>query len=46
MIPIAMPRDANGWILIYDRDCGFCRWSLAQVLARDPERRLRPLALG
>lgn len=31
--------------VLYDADCGFCRWSLAQVLARDTERRLRPLSL-
>jgi predicted DCC family thiol-disulfide oxidoreductase YuxK len=46
MIPIDMPRDANSWVVIYDRDCGFCRWSLAQVLVRDRDRRLRPVALG
>jgi predicted DCC family thiol-disulfide oxidoreductase YuxK len=46
MIPIDMPRDASGWVVLYDRDCGFCRWSLAQVLARDRDHRLRPLALG
>ena len=32
--------------MLYDRDCGFCRWALAQVLARDRQQRLRPLALG
>lgn len=31
--------------VLYDADCGFCRWSLAQFLARDDERRLRPLSL-
>jgi len=46
MIPIDMPRDANGWVVLYDPDCGFCRWSLAQVLARDRDRRLRTVALG
>jgi len=34
------------WILIYDADCGFCRWSLRRVLALDRARRLRPVALG
>ena len=34
------------WILIYDADCGFCRWSLARVLALDRAHRLRPVALG
>jgi predicted DCC family thiol-disulfide oxidoreductase YuxK len=37
-----------GAIVIYDNDCGFCRWSLALLLDRDdPDRRpLRPLPLG
>src|SRR5437763_15804600 len=46
MIPIDMARDANGWIVLYDADCGFCRWSLAQVLALDTERRLRPVPIA
>jgi predicted DCC family thiol-disulfide oxidoreductase YuxK len=38
-------------IVIYDPDCGFCRFSLALLLAWDGSRRtgaevLRPLALG
>jgi predicted DCC family thiol-disulfide oxidoreductase YuxK len=32
--------------VIYDRDCGFCRWSLSLLLRADRHRRLRPLALG
>jgi len=32
--------------VLYDADCGFCRWSLGRVLALDRHRRLRPLALG
>jgi len=43
---MAMARDPRPWVVIYDRDCGFCRWSLAQVLARAPKQQLRPLALG
>lgn len=31
--------------ILYDRDCGFCRWSLAKVLAWDRGGRLRPVAL-
>jgi predicted DCC family thiol-disulfide oxidoreductase YuxK len=58
MIPIDMARDPTEsviapdpadetiWTVIYDPECGFCRWSLAQVLALDRERRLRPVALG
>ena len=35
-------RDA---VLLYDRDCGFCRWSIAKVRACDRHERIRPLAL-
>jgi predicted DCC family thiol-disulfide oxidoreductase YuxK len=31
--------------LLYDADCGFCRVSVALVLAWDRRRRLRPVAL-
>jgi predicted DCC family thiol-disulfide oxidoreductase YuxK len=41
-----MARDPTAWILLYDRDCGFCRWSLAWVLRVDRNRRLSPVALG
>ena len=36
-----MPRHA----VLYDRDCGFCRWALAVILRWDRRRALRPLAL-
>jgi predicted DCC family thiol-disulfide oxidoreductase YuxK len=45
MIPIDMARDPTEWILLYDADCGFCRWSLAWVLSADRRERLRPLEL-
>ena len=32
-------------VVLYDRDCGFCRWSLARILDFDRSRRLRPVAL-
>lgn len=32
--------------MLYDRDCGFCRWSLGALLALDRDRRLRPVPLG
>jgi predicted DCC family thiol-disulfide oxidoreductase YuxK len=32
--------------VLYDPDCGFCRWTLALLLRADRHRRLRPLALG
>jgi predicted DCC family thiol-disulfide oxidoreductase YuxK len=31
--------------LLYDADCGFCRWSVDKILGWELQRRLRPLAL-
>jgi predicted DCC family thiol-disulfide oxidoreductase YuxK len=31
--------------ILYDADCGFCRWSLAWVMRWDRRRCLRPVAL-
>jgi predicted DCC family thiol-disulfide oxidoreductase YuxK len=31
--------------VLYDADCGFCRWSLAKLLRWDRRRALRPVAL-
>jgi predicted DCC family thiol-disulfide oxidoreductase YuxK len=31
--------------VLYDRDCGFCRWSLGRLLAWDRAGRLRPVAI-
>jgi predicted DCC family thiol-disulfide oxidoreductase YuxK len=31
--------------LLYDSDCGFCRWCLGKVLAWDRRHALRPMAL-
>jgi predicted DCC family thiol-disulfide oxidoreductase YuxK len=31
--------------ILYDADCGFCRWSLAQLLRLDRRSRLRPVSL-
>lgn len=31
--------------VLFDRDCGFCRWSVAKLLAWDRAGRLRPLAI-
>jgi predicted DCC family thiol-disulfide oxidoreductase YuxK len=33
------------WTVLYDGDCGFCKWVLAGLLKRDRERRMVPLAL-
>ena len=32
-------------VLLYDRDCGFCRWSLGPLLRWDRSKRLRLVAL-
>ena len=32
-------------IVVYDSDCGFCRWTLARILAWDRRHQLRPVAL-
>jgi predicted DCC family thiol-disulfide oxidoreductase YuxK len=31
--------------VLFDYDCGFCRWSVAKLLAWDRAGRLRPLAI-
>ena len=31
--------------VLYDHDCGFCRWSVGRLLAWDRAGRLRPLAI-
>ena len=32
-------------VVLYDADCGWCRWSLAKILAWDRDRRVRAVAL-
>jgi predicted DCC family thiol-disulfide oxidoreductase YuxK len=32
-------------LVLYDADCGFCRWSLGKLLAWDRREALRPVAL-
>lgn len=32
-------------VLLYDADCGFCRWSLDKVLRRDKGKRIRPVPI-
>jgi predicted DCC family thiol-disulfide oxidoreductase YuxK len=31
--------------VLYDRDCGFCKWALSKILVWDRRRRLRPVAI-
>jgi predicted DCC family thiol-disulfide oxidoreductase YuxK len=45
MIPIAMAPRSYSWTLLYDAECGFCKWSLSVVLKLDRRRRLSPLSL-
>lgn len=35
----------RAWVLLYDAECGLCRWSLGVLLRWDRRRRLRPVAL-
>jgi predicted DCC family thiol-disulfide oxidoreductase YuxK len=37
---------SGDWLVLYDPDCGFCRWSLGVLLALDRRRRLLPVKLG
>ena len=41
---MAAPSSA-GYTVLYDEDCGFCRWSLDKILAWDRRRRLRPVPI-
>ena len=40
MIPAAEPL-----AVLYDRDCGFCKWALNKILVWDRRQRLRPVAI-
>lgn len=33
------------WLVLYDGDCGLCKWLLAGILGCDRAQRLQPLAL-
>lgn len=35
----------GAFVLLYDADCGFCRWAVQKVLRWDRGRRVRPCAL-
>jgi predicted DCC family thiol-disulfide oxidoreductase YuxK len=32
-------------VILYDEDCGFCRWSMTKILAWDRRGRIRPVPL-
>jgi predicted DCC family thiol-disulfide oxidoreductase YuxK len=39
------PLSERGWAVLYDADCGFCKWLLAGLLRWDRAARLHPIAL-
>src|SRR5205814_9034890 len=41
----SMPSNGSRYAVLYDRDCGFCRWSLDKNLAWDRRHCLRPVAI-
>jgi predicted DCC family thiol-disulfide oxidoreductase YuxK len=41
----AWSRSSGPWTVLYDSDCGFCKWLLSGLLRWDRAARLRPLAL-
>jgi predicted DCC family thiol-disulfide oxidoreductase YuxK len=43
MGPSGQPRATH--TVLYDRDCGFCKWSLDKILLWDRGGRLRPLPI-
>ncbi len=42
-----MSSEPNGAaaVVLYDADCGFCKWSLNKILAWDRRHKLRPVAI-
>ena len=43
--PASPPPDLGQQVVLYDEDCGFCKWSLDKILAWDRRRTLRPVAI-
>jgi predicted DCC family thiol-disulfide oxidoreductase YuxK len=39
------PPPAGRWLVLYDAECGLCKWLLATFLRWDRAERLRPMAL-
>lgn len=42
---MTQPDSARPGIVLYDDDCGFCKWSLNKLLAWDRSSRLHPVAI-
>jgi predicted DCC family thiol-disulfide oxidoreductase YuxK len=43
--PPSQSQPPQPWLVLYDGDCGLCKWLLAWLLRLDRAERLRPLAL-
>ena len=37
--------EQHRWAVLYDADCGFCKWLLSALLRWDRAARLHPIAL-
>lgn len=42
---MSAPPAANRAVVLYDEDCGFCKWSLDKLLAWDRRQALQPTAI-
>lgn len=42
---VRSPAREQRWLVLYDGDCGLCKWLLAGLLRFDRAQRLRPIAL-
>lgn len=42
---MAAPPSAEQRVVLYDEDCGFCKWSLDKILAWDRRQSLRSVAI-
>ena len=42
--PSGLPSECR-WVVLYDADCGFCKWLLSALLRWDRAARLHPIAL-
>lgn len=45
-MPAANNTTDGTWLVFYDSDCGFCRWSLGLLLRLDRDHRLAPVKLS
>ena len=42
---LARSEPRYSWAVLYDADCGFCKWLLSALLRWDRDERLQPIAL-